>query len=350
MRRLCAVILWMVWTACPSVARQAENVSLSIGADATLVTEVHSVPLVRGRQVLVFHNIPAEADLTSLILRSPRIPIVMKSWGWLGTQHTDVSEALVSDAALSHSGENVIWQPRDSARSFAPVDGLRSVECTIQAPLTGERPVELIYLVKGIRWRSHYQILVRGWKEEGERKLSVDFNGVICIENRLSLSFPDALVRLIGSRENETSVTNPPGFLILDPESALADMWKDPLVTPEIDYVYALPERVDLPAHTEQLIDFVSATRVPASRRYVMNSDEFPLLDRGELQPLPRFVVLDNSVRSGLGFVLPPGPVDVFPGGVKQYLMTGARIPHTPVNSEVRIDMGSSSHVRGGRH
>jgi hypothetical protein len=221
------------------------------------------------------------------------------------------------------------------------------VKCTLRSPVEGKRSLELVYRVGDLRWESYYQVLVRGAEEE---KLSVDFSGRVRIENRTSRSFSNALLRLIGpGTVREPEAAPDPGFLILAEDSPLADKWRPQPADPEPQYVYRVPRRVNLAGGTEMEVALVSATRTPAKPRYTMSSDAIPLSAKGQGRPLKKSIVFQNSSAHGLGWVLPPGPVDVFLGGMRQYVLPGARIPYTPINGEIRIDMGQSPEVVGFR-
>lgn len=351
-RRAGRACLWglVLSFAAASVAAAAEEVTLTLGDGWGVVREVRTVELKAGEQEIVFGEIPAEADLSTLAIRSRRVSVDLLSWAWVeeGAQAQRVADedGLVT---MGRADGAARWTPGESA----PVPGmqtLRRVRCVIRSSGAGRRPLELLYRVDGVSWSCHYQALVRGELAEEREALAVDFAGAARIQNGTARGFADVLVRLVGpGRLPEPGRDPGPGYLMMDEDHPLADLWRsaEPEVGPE--YEYRPVRRVTLVARAATEVPLAGAERVPAAPLYAMRSEDVPLAARGAGTPLTKMIVFKNAVRHGLGSALPPGPVDVFLGGMRRQMLEGAAIPFTAADGEIRIALGSDPGVRGRR-
>ena len=311
--RACGLALLL---AVGSAAAAVEEVTLTLGDGWGIVRELRPVELKSGEQEVVFDEIPAEADLSTFMIRSRRVSVEAVSWAW-------VEEAGIARGVADEGGVLVL-DPRGGAAQWtpgasAPVAGLatlRRVRCVLRASAAGRRPLELLYRVGRVSWQSHYQALVRGELEEDQEALAVDFTGAARIENGTSRAFSNALVRLVGPGRLPRPGRDPgPGRLMLNEDNPLAGLWRPAAPEAEPEYEYRLARRVSLAARTATDVPLAAAGRVPASPLYAMDSEDVPLTVKGRGTPLKKMIVFKNSVRHGLGRELPPGPVEVFLGG-----------------------------------
>lgn len=317
--------------------------TLTIGSDWTTVREVRRLRVTAGEQQIRLEGIPATADLSSLTIRTRRIPVDLLHWE--REQEVSATErATNGDLRLTRAE---LTEPR-SARNHD--SGVGAVLCQIRFPLAGEHAFEITYRMRGLVWNAHYAVLLRGDLDSADERMSIDLEGHIQFQNNSNRSFDQAWIRLAGADPLVIAheVRRAPGFLKLA-ETPLAQLWErpPPIVHPE--HVYRLPRRVDLPAQAKTEAQFVAARRLPTSRLYVMNSHEIPLSLTRTFSPLRQQLVFANTTERGLGAALPPGDVFIYQGIAQRTLFRQGRLAHTGRGEEIRIDLGPTEHVTGKR-
>ncbi|HOW98817.1 MAG TPA: hypothetical protein P5567_04950 [Kiritimatiellia bacterium] len=317
----------------------APGVEVILGEDRALVREVRTLALAQGLQTVVLDNLPSGIDLDTLTLRARRVDLELRGWALDGG----------TGVAAEASGE-AVWPP---AAASAPAGerpaGPVSVRAQVYAP--DERralEVEVAYRTSGLNWSAAYQVVVRGDRVEEREPLSADLTGWVRIQNRAGVAFTNAAVRLVGRRVPEEE-GRPPGFLMLDEVSPMSDLWRWRPPEADIEYEYALPDPVDLPAGSAREFTLVKSARVPAARRYVLRAEEFSASLEAPPQPLRKYIIVRNIAANRLGLPLPPGPVQLFLGSMRSQLLQTGDLPHTPVDGDIRIDLGPSPDVTGRR-
>ncbi len=337
---------------CPPAVR-ADEVRLSIGPRWTVVRETRIVDLKEGEQEWVLEDLPAEADLSSLLIRSPRVPVELTDWERVEARDAPPNPG--ADASLSVSGDGSVaaWRPaagRGAPSAAGPTPALR---CRIRSPAARQQfPLEVIYRVRGIRWTALYQVAVRGEQAEEKEPVAVDLHGMARIENGTSRSFARAQVRLVGERgTGQAAAPDEPGFLMVDEESPLADLWKavSGPKRKETEYEYEVPSPVDLPARSRVEASLVRTVRTPADRHYAMVAEDFPPGWGDKDGPLRKVIVFRNVRANQMGRALPPGPVRVYLAGLRTHQLQEGWFDRTPANGEVRVDLGLADDVRGKR-
>lgn len=319
-------------------ASSGAEVFLTIGEGRALVRETRTVSVVRGPQPLVLEDLPAGIDLSTLVVRARRLDVDVREWGRAG-------------ASAAAGGTNLVWTPAPSsvAQSAAPA-GPVSVEARIDVP--DERQaldLEVFYETSGLTWSASYQVVVRGDRVEEREPLSADLAGWVRIENRAGRAFSNAVIRLVGRRRPPDDEAKPPGFLLLDELNPLFDLWRWRPPEPGIEYEYALPGRLELPAGSDTEFLLVKSARIPAARRYVLRAEDFSASLESPPRPLRKFIGVPNTAAHRLGIPLPPGPVQLFLGSLRSQLLQTGDLPHTPVDADLRIDLGPAGDVTGRR-
>lgn len=352
LRRFCWGAMIFIAAGHPPVSAEILDTTLTIGEGWTIVRDMRRVDLAAGEQDLVLDKIPAEADLSTLTIRTRRIPVDLLDWERVDAnagrarslEHADAlvvtGDGEVGDAAVGRS----VGRDSETIRR----EGL-PVRCRIRIPVGGTRSLEVVYRVRDVEWASYYQVFIRGEPDGLDERVALDLTGYVRIRNSTDRSFSNALVRVVGAdprlpREPEEL----PGFLMLS-DSPLSDLWKAQEVEPPLELTYRMPRRVNIPAHTETEARFIGSLRIPATRVYVLDSREIPLSVIGSFRPLNQYLVFKNTAANGLGWVLPPGPVEVFHGVTRRTLRLPGFLPHTPIDREIRVDMGKADDVRGMR-
>ncbi len=333
-----AALVAALLTAVTASAATAPTMFLTIGKGWAMVREERRVTVGEGEQDLVFDDIPVEADLSSFMLRASRVRLELREW----------SRPAVP-SAIRREGDAVVWVPGGPAAGVGA--GLRSVRCRVWASSAStDMPIELIYRVDGPTWSARYQAAVRGEQAEEKEPVSVDLSGLVRIVNPTQKAYGNARVALVG--EEKPLAADPrsdPGFLALDEDSPLADLWREPEREPSAAFQYSLPEPVSIGPDSETDVTIIRTLRTPAKRVYSMAAEAFPLGGSPEGAPLRKWIVFRNTPAGRMGRALPPGQVQVFLGGMRTHLLQEARFPRTPENGDIRIDLGRADDVRGTR-
>jgi hypothetical protein len=317
------------------------STSLTIGHGWAVVRELRSIALREGEQEILLEGIPPEADLSSLVVRSQRVPLEL-----LECHRKSVS----ADAV--RQGSDVRWTSgKGFAGAAAPDDQSGPVVCFIRSPMNWEgMGLDVSYVINGFDWSAIYQVAVRGEQAEEKEPVSVDLSGLVRIENKTSRSFANAKVLLAGGRARESiSPSAGPGFLSLDEDSPLADLWREQPREPKPEFEYDIPQSVSLNAHTATDVVLVRTVRTPATRIYTMVAEDFPPVSEDRDSPLRKRIVLKNISANRMGIALPPGRVQVFLGSQRSRLLQEGFFERTPVNGTIRIDLGLAEDVRGMR-
>jgi hypothetical protein len=315
------------------------DTTVTIGENWTVVRELRRVDLVAGEQVVYLDDIPAHADLSSLIIRTRRIPVDLLDW----------ERVRPEPGGADDTGSAFLLTPGGVQSSPDLPRGEGPLRCRIRIPVGGARSLEIIYRTSGIRWAAQYQVNIRGEPDGLDESVSLDLTGYVRIKNETGRAFTNTLVRLVGADPRLPRAPEPqPGFLLLA-ESPLSSLWESQEVDAPPEFMYRLPRRAEIPARSESEIHFITSHRIPSSRLYVMDSERVPLTLTGAFHPLQQYLVFNNTADNRLGWTLPPGPVDVYHGVTRRTALPPGFLPHTGINREIRIDLGASPMVRGMR-
>ena len=314
--------------------------ALIIGRDGAVVREVRRVTLQAGEQDLILDNIPAQADLSSLTIRMRRLPVQLLRW-------ERISASTVEPTPIS--GPRISLGQSAPLTQSEPATPIGAVRCRVMMPLSGERTIEITYRLRGIEWRVEYDVSLQSSMYDRAERIPLDLTGILQIDNQTDRSFSNALVRLVGGDPR----LDPPerhrrGFLMLA-DIPFADLWLADRGASPLQEVYRLPRRFDLPAQASTRAAFIRAERISASRLFVMDEREVPLLVADTLSPLDSYLVIPNTAANQLGWNLPPGPVFLSGGSVPQSSLLEGFMPHTAIGRPIRIHVGKSAYVDGAR-
>lgn len=330
-------------------ATQSREVGLAIGHGWAVVREERTVRVAPDTAELLLDRIPAQADLSSLIIRLRQSALPVIECSRIPSSETALPN---QDASLITGKDGTVRWQKDVKEARSHPSNISAVRCRFAEPLpSGEQAIELIYRVEGFDWSCSYQIRIRGEQADEKEPISVDVLGLAKIVNPCPRSFDHATVWLIGSdgKEEGDDLRKQPGFLSLDEFSPLSDLWRARLPEAPAEHEYAIQEKVDVPEAGVVHVVVVNAKRKPAEQVYFMDSEEFSLSRMGKDAPLKKIIVFKNSARQGLGIPLPAGAGEIFVGGGRTYWQQDAWIPNTPAEGEIRIDLGVAQNVRGLR-
>lgn len=314
----------------------AREVALVIGPSRSVVREMRQVAFTANVCEVRFDGIPASADLTTLQVGGERQGVTLLKWQ--------------REVAKPPAMQSIRWSSGEVKSRLEPVE-LPTVRCTLESSSQRTRWVELVYQVEGLAWRADYEIIIRGDIANHVEPLSLDLEGRLIISNATERLFPNAQILLVGEDRSRAAAQTgmPPGKLMLDETSPLADLWRARHVEPGIQYGYPMQGMVTLQPFAEVSVSFAKMRRQAADRIYRLESDEAPLNAGDAWHPLARLLSLPNDSAHGLGMLLPPGDALVYLGGVRGGPYQRALLRHTPSKGDLRINLGDARGVTATR-
>ena len=324
-----------------SADSSALSTSLTIGHGWAVVREARLFKLNEGEQDVLLEGIPPEADLSSLMVYSKRMPLELLE-----------CRRLPVPSVAAKASQDVRWTSGKGFFEVAKPDTESGpVLCRIRSPIEWDgMGVDISYMVRGFDWTAIYQAAVHGEQSEENEPVSVDLSGLVRIENKTSRSFVKARIRLVGGRSKEQRPwSSGPGFLSLDEDSPLADLWREKAPEPAPEFEYEIPRILQVKAHSMSDVVLIHTLRTPATRVYTLSAEEFPPVAEDQDHPLNKRIVLENIAANRMGVALPPGRVQVFLGSQRNKLLQEGFFERTPVNGTIRIDLGLAEDVRGLR-
>jgi len=307
---------------------------ITIRQDHAVIRESWRVSLTGIVSACALKDFPADADPASVFLDGSRDGLTLIE---LNQANAAASPAI----STVHSGRAVrIDFDRAPVKVSKPdTRGLRAV---LSGTGAGPAAFDLIYKTTGITWDVHYDVVVRGDLADFEHTLSVDVEGRVNLLNHSTRSFHGASIGLaIGDSEGQEQPAKKPGFLLLEEDSPLADLWRYFEPEPLIPHFYVLPDRHDLPPGRLVSIAHVAVQRKPIDRQVFIRSDLIPT-DARSASGIPRLLIkLKNESDYGRGKPVPPGPASVYLGSQQSTIYQQAWFNHTPAGGDVEIDMGA---------
>lgn len=315
-------------------ALEPDGVSIVIGPENAVVVERYRAS-VSAREARLQWEVPAGIDLSSLSVEDSSGKHRVLEW-----RSRPILSSSLSTGEIHFAGAN-------SSQDRAPETGWQ-IEAHVRGPGPGRAQFESRYLTDRIRWRAVYDVIIRGDLANHLEPLSIDLEGRCLISNALSRAFSRAQVRVKGvERDALEAPRKPRGFLWLDPDSPLADLWRPRPPEKRPAMMYAISEPVTVLPGAETMVRIASGRRVPAERVYVMDSDRVSLT--GSFQPLSQVLTFRNERRFGLGTPLPPGIVRLSAGAGRSTFRKEGRLPPTLADAPVRVEIGPLEAVSGSR-
>jgi hypothetical protein len=310
---------------------------LMVGRGASVVVEEHEIAFTT-RDARFRIRVPAGIDPASLAIVDPagRARVVETRWREL-MPPAPSAEAVAFGAFGARGGGT---------------DADREVEVLVRSSDTRARVLEAIYTTDALDWSVRYELSVRGDIANYLEPLSADLEGRFFISNGLARTFANARVLMRGpdALDPKRDLSPPArGFLSLDPDSPLADLWRPRPPVGRTPQLYPAPEAVTLPAGAISAVRFVAARRVATERVFLFDGAEISTTPAGAPRPLRQLLSLRNDRRVGLGAPLPPGWVTVIAGAGRASLRQQAQLSHTPAGGWIRIDLGPVLEVGGAR-
>lgn len=321
--------------------------TLVVGEEWTTVHEVRRVQVQAGEQELILEGIPDTADLSSLALRTRRIPVQLLSWSRGAPSASRADRAEPNALRVTPTGQVLAGpnQPMDKTEANLA----QPVVCRIRFPVAGTQVFSVHYRMRGIHWTADYQVSLRGRLDDPEEQMAVALKGFLRFNNESDRDFDQAIIRVTGGDPRIPRRPRRAPGILMTIEGPLADIWHHPEVVPQSRDIYRVPHPVTLPGRSRTDVVFADAPRIPATRLYVMESARIPLSRLGNFHPLEQFLVFPNAVGAGLGESLPPGPVALYQGIARRALQREGFLPHTLPGQEIRVALGPTAEVTGMR-
>ena len=274
--------------------------SLVIGPGWALVRERQEWRLLEGEQEVVLGDVPAGADLSTLVIRSARVPLQLLGWEREGAAAAGPSDGF----QVSGDGRSVSWHRGAGTGGSAAcaAAGSGPVRCRVSSPISSDAlGVDISYVIRGFDWSAHYQIVLRGEAFEEAAPASMDLDGWVRIHNPCARAFDRVHIRLVGNPRPPAQGGAPDaGFLMLDDDSALSDLWRERVPEPETEFEYEMAGPFGLPAQADTALPLVTASRACVQRTYTLLSEDFPLDPHGSFLPLRKTIVFANTEANRL--------------------------------------------------
>jgi hypothetical protein len=250
----------------------------------------------------------------------------------------------------------------------ASTDGLLlkpTLRWEIYSKDTAQFPAELSYLTHGFNWHATYNVVSAAGGAAGSGNEPVDIVGWVTISNNSGTDFTDARVKLMAGNV----AIRPQGygsgaggaFGVI----AKAEMQAPaPVTQKSFDdfHLYDLNRQVTLKDRETKQIEFLRATGVPVTRKYVYDGAEnlpfgyggvyiqenFGLESTKQVRIEQEFV---NSKQNHLGMPLPAGTMRFYRSDSDDQMeFVGENtIDHTPEDGKVKLSTGTAFDVTGER-
>lgn len=223
-------------------------------------------------------------------------------------------------------------------------------------------PAELSYLTHGFNWNATYNVVAGSALAAGSGTEPMDLVGWVTISNNSGTDFTDAKVKLMAGNVAIQPVSVAGGVIN---GLAMAEAKAVPSVTQKsFDdfHLYDLNRQVTLKDREAKQIEFLRATGIPVTRKYVYDGAEnLPYgysglyLDSGVGQQSTKKAHIElefvNSKQNHLGMPLPAGIMRFYRSDTDgQMEFVGENtIDHTPEGGKVRLSTGTAFDVTGER-
>lgn len=376
-------------SAVPVASAQDKTVQLTVyNQNLALVSETRPVALKAGLNEVVYSDVAAQIDPTSVSFRSLTDPagtaVLEQNFEYdlvgsskLLQKYIDQVITVQTEDATTYTGvllsavDNVILQGDDGAVTMLSLGQIRNIDFPalpeglrtrpslvwlVDASQEGEHETSVTYLTGGINWRADYVLLL------DEENTAFDLNGWVTLDNRSGAGYEDAMLKLVAGDINRVAQ---PTFArdVMMAEAAAAP-------APAVEqreffeyHLYQVARPVTVKDNQTKQIEFVTAQDVPATKFYVYDGAAGyggygwgPVTDSGygaQTGNTDVTVMLEfrTDEASNLETQLPAGRVRLYQEDVdgSPLLVGEDEIDHTPKNETVRLTVGSAFDIKGER-
>ncbi len=376
--------------ALPAAQAQDGTVQLTVyNQDLALVSETRTVPLKIGLNEVVYSNVAALIDPTSVSFKSLTDPegteVLEQNFEYDLVGSTKLLQKYIDQVivvqtqdsqtytgTLLSAADSVILQGEDGAVTMlsqeqirninfpALPDGLRtrpSLVWLIDAQQAGDHDTAVTYLTNGMSWQADYVLLLN------EESSAFDLNGWVTLDNRSGASFEDAMLKLVAGDINRAETPVYARDVMMMAEAAAAP-------APAVEqreffeyHLYQVTRPVTVKDNQTKQIEFVTSQAVPVTKFYVYDGAAGyagygygPVTDSGYgaqagISDVTVMLEFRTDEASNLETQLPAGRVRLYQEDVdgSPLLVGEDQIDHTPKNETVRLTVGNAFDIKGER-
>ena len=341
-----------------------------------LVNETRAVTLPQGPASVVFKNIPATLDPTSVRasakgmtvsgLEYSYVPINRKTLldRYVGKELSVIlpdpaaaDARILRKATLLSNGSGPVFLVGDEVylgealayllpKLPEDVQEEPTLALRTENEAAGKQAIRLSYLMGGINWQADYVLTLDGSGEAGA------LDAWATLTNTSGCAFVGAALKLVaGDVQREPSRNYRAMAKAVMAESAMGDAAPRQESFSQF-HLYTVPGRVDLSAGSTRQVSLFSAPKVAVrqelSSRYGAGVHQ---LARAVEQPVNVTLHLTNTAEKGLGKPMPGGLMRVFmPASDGSVLLAGeSNLDHTGVGGEIELSQGRAFDVKTER-
>jgi hypothetical protein len=375
--------------ALPAAQTSEKTVQLTVyNQDLALVSETRAVALESGLNEVVYSDVAAQIDPTSVSFRSLTDPdgtavleqnfeydlvgstkLLQKYIDQVITVQTQDSQTYTG--TLLSAVDSVILQGDDGAVTMLSQEQIRNIDFPalpeglrtrpslvwlVDAEQAGEHDTAVTYLTNGIGWQADYVFLLN------EDSTAFDLNGWVTLDNRSGASYEDAMLKLVAGDINKVEEPQYARDVMMMAEAAAAPPAVEQREFFEY-HLYQVTRPVTVKDNQTKQIEFVTAQDVPVTKFYVYDGAAGysgygygPVEDSGygaQTGNSNVTVMLEfrTDEASNLETQLPAGRVRLYQEDVDgSALLVGEdQIDHTPKNETVRLTVGNAFDIKGER-
>jgi hypothetical protein len=375
----------------PSSAKaqaQGKTVELTVyNQDIALVSETSTIPLQSGVNEVVYTDVAAQIDPTSVSFTSLTDPagttVLEQNFEYdlvgsakLLQKYVDKKIVVQTQDSKTYTGtllsaaDNVILQGATGAVTMLAQDQIRNIDFPalpeglltkpslvwqIDAQQAGDQETTIAYITNGINWKADYVLLLN------PDSTAFDLNGWVTLDNRSGATYKDAKLKLVAGDINVAPAPAPVSKDYMVMEAAAA--------APAVEqreffeyHLYEVQRPVTVKDNSTKQIEFVTGQDVPATKFYVYDGSAgysfwgAPMTDSSygaQTGNTDVTVMLEfrTDEASGLETQLPAGRVRMYQEDVdgSPLLVGEDTIDHTPKDETVRLTVGTAFDVKGER-
>jgi hypothetical protein len=393
-------------TAGSSPVNQATGTSLTIyNSDLAVARTTVDLDLKQGGNEVTTTKVTRQLEPDSVVLRDPNVGRVVD----ILEQNYDAA-VIDEDALLRHfegqtidfqnllyrseqEGQRLVTTPGKIVRAPSPgISPMIEVDGKLQFQLPGTPifpgsidglllkptlrwqifsnapahfPAELSYLTHGFTWNATYNIIATGEGASTSGDEMMDMVGWVTITNNSGTEFTDAKVKLMAGNVAIAPPPPRPMFRAMAGMVAMDQVATLPVTQKSFDdfHLYDLNRQVTLKDGETKQVEFIRASAIPVTRKYIYDGaenlpgpigegaytqSEFGATSGRQVHVEQEFI---NSKKNHLGMPLPAGTMRFYrrdADGQMEFVGENS-INHTPEDEKVKLTTGSAFDVTGER-
>lgn len=363
-----------------STLTDQSDVSVTIyNQDLALVKDQRNVTLPQGTETLAFRDVSAQIRPETALLRTisgSTITLLEQNFEFdlltpqkliekfVGREigvvrtHPQSGDEVTEKAILLSANQGVVLKYPDRIEKQAPgrltftsvPANLRdrpTLTMLLKTRKAGKKLVELTYLTGGLNWKADY---VANLSPDDR---FMDINGWVTLTNQSGAQYTNATLKLVAGEVNRAGRQMHPRKMMrtmADGVVAEKSMREEGLFE---YHLYTLGRRTTLADNQTKQVALLSATRVPVTKEYVINSTGYGPHRSDIAQKLKTTVYIKfrNDKKSNIGVPLPKGIVRMYKNdstGSPQFVGED-RIDHTPEKESVSLRLGNAFDITAER-